>query len=391
VGASIRFAGPATELRRVVGKIAKALRVGAAAVVVAALFSPGLAGGAEATARAPGSPRKGPPVNTALPVISGVALGGETLSCSPGTWTGRPPLSFSFQWLRDEAAIPGAGEATYLVPASGEGFTLTCQVTASNRAGQQAARSLGISVLATCCDGASGATPPVNIKPPVVSGSPVPGSALSCSPGVWSGTPPPSLSYHWLRDGVAIAGETGPEYTVPKVEAPTRLACEVRASNAAGKASARSATVTVAYGALAPAEAVALLCGRSIELYSPEEIRSALAAGLACSRRARIAGVRKRGGFAFAFKALRAGTVSAAWYHVRPGAGRAGKAKVREALVLSGHARCRGGDVVVTARLTRIGRALLRRATRIKLMAKAIFTPAGGRPTTVIEEVVLRS
>ena len=46
------------------------------------------------------------PVNTALPSISGTAASGQTLTCSPGTFTENPTLAFA--WLSDGAVV-GSG------------------------------------------------------------------------------------------------------------------------------------------------------------------------------------------------------------------------------------------------------------------------------------------
>ena len=44
------------------------------------------------------------PSNTELPKISGTPKDGQTLSASTGTWTGTPPLSYSYEWQRCDSS-----------------------------------------------------------------------------------------------------------------------------------------------------------------------------------------------------------------------------------------------------------------------------------------------
>ena len=67
---------------------------------------------------------------------------------------------------------------------------------------------------------------------------------LSCSQGSWANNPT-SLAYRWLRNGVAIVGQTASTYTVQSADAGHGIACEVTASNAAGASAAMSNTVQI--------------------------------------------------------------------------------------------------------------------------------------------------
>ena len=49
-----------------------------------------------------------PPVNTVLPVVSGVAQVGQTLSASTGSWSGTAPIAYGYQWRRCGASYSGA-------------------------------------------------------------------------------------------------------------------------------------------------------------------------------------------------------------------------------------------------------------------------------------------
>ncbi len=81
------------------------------------------------------------PVNTEAPVASGSTSVGQTLSCAPGSWTGKIAPTFAYAWLRDGVAIPGATANTYVVQSADEGNGITCRVTATNKYGSAAAAS----------------------------------------------------------------------------------------------------------------------------------------------------------------------------------------------------------------------------------------------------------
>jgi FG-GAP repeat len=88
----------------------------------------------------------GKPVNTGLPVISGTAKAGKSLSCSTGSWT-QSPTSFAYGWGLSGTPIQGASKSTYKVAKIDEGLTLTCNVTASNSIGKSSpATSKGVKV-----------------------------------------------------------------------------------------------------------------------------------------------------------------------------------------------------------------------------------------------------
>lgn len=81
------------------------------------------------------------PVNTLAPAASGTPAVGQTLSCTTGSWKGSPVPTFTFSWLRDGVAIPGATGSTYVVQAADQGNGVTCRVTAANKIGKASAVS----------------------------------------------------------------------------------------------------------------------------------------------------------------------------------------------------------------------------------------------------------
>lgn len=82
------------------------------------------------------------PFNTILPVISGLAKQGETLTTNNGSWTGYPAPTFTYQWLRNGMDIAGATSSTYLVDAADVGNKISVEVIATNVAGTVTAVSL---------------------------------------------------------------------------------------------------------------------------------------------------------------------------------------------------------------------------------------------------------
>ncbi len=84
------------------------------------------------------------PANTVLPVISGSAVVGATLTTTTGTWTGSPSPSFTYQWKRNGVAIGSATSSTYLLVSADAGTTTTVTVTGLNNAGTVAVTTTGV-------------------------------------------------------------------------------------------------------------------------------------------------------------------------------------------------------------------------------------------------------
>jgi hypothetical protein len=88
----------------------------------------------------------GAPVNTALPVITGITQPGNTLSTTTGTWTGSP-TGYTYQWIKcDDTGftcenIVGATASTYVLTVDEADFRIRVAVTATNAIGSTAATS----------------------------------------------------------------------------------------------------------------------------------------------------------------------------------------------------------------------------------------------------------
>jgi hypothetical protein len=99
-----------------------------------------------------------PPENTELPVVTGTARTGETLTTSNGLWT-KSPTSYSYQWKRSSTidgyyeAIPNTDRNWYVLTDSEIGKYLKVSVVASNINGPSAAvDSVATSVVADLPD-----------------------------------------------------------------------------------------------------------------------------------------------------------------------------------------------------------------------------------------------
>ncbi|WP_308467635.1 S8 family serine peptidase [Rathayibacter soli] len=72
------------------------------------------------------------PVNTAAPAIKGMAVVGQTLTASPGSWTPNG-LKFSYQWQANGKNIAKATSSRYKVTSADQGASITVLVTASKK------------------------------------------------------------------------------------------------------------------------------------------------------------------------------------------------------------------------------------------------------------------
>ena len=83
----------------------------------------------------------GPQPGSPGPAISGKPQVGQTLTVSNGQWSGDQPITFTYQWVRCDAAgnnctaIVGENGQTYLVQTPDVGHTIRATVTATNAAG----------------------------------------------------------------------------------------------------------------------------------------------------------------------------------------------------------------------------------------------------------------
>ncbi len=106
-----------------------------------------------------------PPVNSALPTISGTAKQGQTLTASNGSWSSDFPITYAYQWRRCDSSgnncsdIASASSGTYALASADVDGTVRVAVTASNSYGSASATSSQTAAVSAIVAGvSSGAT-----------------------------------------------------------------------------------------------------------------------------------------------------------------------------------------------------------------------------------------
>lgn len=163
---------------------------------------------------------------TTLPSVKGQPFVGKPLSAEPGTWNAAKP-TFTYQWLVDGRAVPGATGTTYTPSGADEGKTVAVRVGASVAKGMDPGTATSESTALVAPD----PTTVSNRTAPKVSGTPRVGETLSSTEGTWTNEPT-SFAYQWLAGGVAITGATRPTYELERSTAGKVVTVRVTASKA---------------------------------------------------------------------------------------------------------------------------------------------------------------
>lgn len=176
------------------------------------------------------------PLNILPPAISGETLVGFALFSFKGLWAGVPDPTYTYQWLANDVAIPGATSTSYVPTVADVGKTIKLRVTAQNIIGSAVATSLP-TIPVTAAD------PPVipgNTGLPTIDGNATVGEILVSETGTWTGTEPITYTYQWKANGVALVGATDSTYLLTADEESDVITLTVTATNAAGSAEATS-------------------------------------------------------------------------------------------------------------------------------------------------------
>lgn len=153
----------------------------------------------------------GVPIDFTVPVVSGRAQVGQTLTSTQGVWT-QNPLSYTFQWNRAGTPIGGATGTSYIPVVADIGSTLTSTVIATNAAGASAPATSAATVAVIA---ASGACPQGNSFPDGCSGA-TPGTAQNPTLlSSYSNRPPWNVAGVDYRVGPDTGALADPSTTLP--------------------------------------------------------------------------------------------------------------------------------------------------------------------------------
>ena len=185
-----------------------------------------------------------PPVNTAVPALSGPAQRGLSVVATTGTWNG-VANTYAYQWQRSAdgtawTSIAGATNSTYVPVVADEGDVLRVQVTATN--------DDGIATAASAASPTVTATTPSDTVAPTIIGTAQRGNVLNSNAGTWLGVGN-AYSYQWQysTDGTTwanIPGANSPQYSLGVGDETHQIRVMVTATNLDGSASAPSAATS---------------------------------------------------------------------------------------------------------------------------------------------------
>lgn len=177
------------------------------------------------------------PVGTVT--ISGVATQGETLAAAAAvTDADGLPATLQYQWYRNGAAISGATAASYELTQQDVGCRMTAAVIYTDLQG-------------TAETVLSGETSPVlNTNDPptgalVINGAAVEGQSLTANLGFSDGDGLTGMfNVQWYRDGIAVTGATGLNYSLTQMDVGARISVGVAYVDAQGTAESINSAAT---------------------------------------------------------------------------------------------------------------------------------------------------
>ena len=182
---------------------------------------------------------------TGTPAISGTAQVGRTLTVSTtgiADADGLTNVSYTYQWLADDAAISGATGSSYTLVSGDRGKAIKARVSFNDDAGNaETLTSIATAAVAAANNPATGT--------PTISGTAQVGQTLTVSTtGIADadGLTNATFSYQWLADDAAISGATGSSYTLVSGDRGKAIKVRVSFTDDAGNAETLTSVATAA-------------------------------------------------------------------------------------------------------------------------------------------------
>ena len=202
---------------------------------------------------------------TGAPTISGTAQVGETLTADTSGIADEDALdnaSFGYQWIADDADIPGATGSSYTLVEADKDKAIKVRVTFTDDVGNEETLT-------------SAATDAVAAKPnspatgaPSITGTAQVGETLTAdTSGIADedGLDNASFSYQWLADGAETAGATGSTYTLVEADEGKTVTVQVSFTDDGGNEETLTSAATAAVAGEEPTEPPAQPTGLSAE------------------------------------------------------------------------------------------------------------------------------
>ena len=219
-----------------------------------------------------------PPVNTTLPVISGTADAGDTLTTTNGTWTSSSPLSFTYRWRRCSngtcANIAGAVGSTYTLTPSDVGSTVDVVVSATNTGGGSDANAVATGAVGGDAT-PTGPTPDLQLTAASSSTTPGAGSDITLTYTVYDKNAiaatgvsvtvslPTAVTYSgsYVKQGTGCIASSGTQVicSLGSLAAATSTTLQVYAKVQSGAKQTITATASSPLGDASPADNTALI------------------------------------------------------------------------------------------------------------------------------------
>ena len=191
---------------------------------------------------------------TGAPTISGTVQVGETLTANTSGIAdadGLANATFSYQWLAVDTTIAGATGSTHTLADADESKAIKVRVSFTDDADNEE----------TLTSAATAAVAPMPNSPatgaPTISGTAQVGKTLTVeTSGIADadGLANATLSYQWLADNAAIAGETGSTYTLTDSEESKAVKVRVSFTDDGGNEESLTSAATDAVAAAEPTE-----------------------------------------------------------------------------------------------------------------------------------------